>query len=123
MSGLCQKPTFAAYTQCGRDHPSAAPLKRTAFYFFSSGSVGFFFSSYSAGPDVDHADSRQQRSRLRLGRQQRPRPPAAIIVAGTTRLNAAAMLMHIKKIAELFYMAALRHHLVRLPPKTYMRGS
>jgi hypothetical protein len=83
--------------------------------------VSFF--SYSAGPDVDHADSRQQRSRLRLGRQQRPRPPAAIIVAGTTRLNAAAMLMHIKKIAELFYMAALRHHLVRLPPKTYVRGS
>jgi hypothetical protein len=31
--------------------------------------------SYSAGPDVDHADSRQQRSRLRPDYQRGPRHP------------------------------------------------
>src|SRR6476661_4241987 len=32
-------------------------------------------NSYSAGPDVDHADSRQQRSRLKLDYQRGPRHP------------------------------------------------
>ena len=48
-------------------------------------------TSYSAGPDVDHVDLRQQRSRLRLGYQRGPRHPLrSSTVAGTTRLNAAA---------------------------------
>jgi hypothetical protein len=62
------------------------PFKRPYFFL-----PLWLVSSYSAGPDVDHADSRQQRSWPRLDLPTRASASVAMIaVAGTARLNAAA---------------------------------
>ena len=75
MSAKCQERTLRSDTQCGRGHPSVAPPNALSFFVLVPSWLVSLVTSYSVGPDVDHADSRQQRSRLSLDYQRGPRHP------------------------------------------------